>query len=139
MLRAGWSLANSSNILSYLNGEIAYVLRVPRIIPVYRAALRNSRQFNAEKKAKRQQQRPDCHIDTRNTRTAQLYSGTGGLHPPYAVGCRQRHDVATSMKGSPDRRLSYASGVRRFTLRRCMLTRPTGWLIQVNNDRWGEE
>jgi len=47
MLRAGWSLANSSNILSYLNGEIAYVLRVPRIIPVYRAALRNSRQFTA--------------------------------------------------------------------------------------------
>ena len=68
MLRAGWSLANSSNILSDLNGEIAYVLRVPRIIPVYRAALRNSRQFTAEKKAKRQQQRPDCHIDTRNTR-----------------------------------------------------------------------
>ena len=37
MLRAGWSLANSSNILSDLNGEIGYVLRVPRIIPVYRA------------------------------------------------------------------------------------------------------
>jgi len=47
MLRAGWSLANSSNILSDLNGEIAYVLRVPRIIPVYCAALRNSRQFTA--------------------------------------------------------------------------------------------
>jgi hypothetical protein len=40
------------------------VFRVPRFIPVYRAALRNSRQFTAKKKAKRQQQRPDCHIDT---------------------------------------------------------------------------
>ena len=86
MLRAGWSLANSSNILSDLNGEIGYVLRVPRIIPVYRAAPRNSREVTAKKKAKRQQQRPDCHIDTRNTRTAQVYSGAGGLHPPYAVG-----------------------------------------------------
>jgi hypothetical protein len=74
MLSACRSTANSNDIFSHLNGEIVYVLRVPRIIPVYRAALRKSRQFTAEKKAKRQQQRPHCHIDTRNTRTAQLYS-----------------------------------------------------------------
>src|SRR6516164_6801179 len=70
MLSACRSMANSNDVFSDLNGDIVYVLRVPRIIPVYRAALRNSRQFTAEKKAKRQQQRPDCHIDTRNTRTA---------------------------------------------------------------------
>ena len=64
MLGACRSMANSNDILSDLNGEIAYVLRVPRIIPVYRAALRNSREVTAKKKAKRQQQRPDCHIDT---------------------------------------------------------------------------
>jgi hypothetical protein len=86
MLGACRSMTNSNDILSDLNGEIVYVMRVPRIMPVYRAALRNSRQFTAEKKAKRQQQRPDCHIDTRNTRTAQPYFGSGGLHPPYAVG-----------------------------------------------------
>jgi hypothetical protein len=86
MLSACRSMANSNDILSDLNGEIVYVLRIPRIVPIYRAALRNSRQFTAEKKAKRQQQRPDCHIDTRNTRTAQLYAGSGGLQPPYAVG-----------------------------------------------------
>jgi hypothetical protein len=86
MLGACRSMTNSNDILPNLNGEIVYVSRVPRIIPVYRAALRKSRQFTAEKKAKRQQQRPDSHIETRNTRTAQLYSGSGGLHPPYAVG-----------------------------------------------------
>jgi hypothetical protein len=86
MLSACRSMADSNDIFSDLNREIVYVFRVPRIIPVYRAALRNSRQFTAEKKVKRQQQRPDCHIDTRNTRTARLYFGSGGLHPPYAVG-----------------------------------------------------
>src|SRR6516165_10700300 len=87
MLSACRSMANSNDVFSDLNGEIVYVLRVPRIIPVYHAPLRSSRQFTAEKKAKRQQQRPDCHIDTRNTRrTARLYSGSGGLHPPYSVG-----------------------------------------------------
>ena len=55
MLGACRSMTNSNDILSDLNGEIVYVMRVPRIMPVYRAALRSSRQVTAKKKAKRQQ------------------------------------------------------------------------------------
>ena len=78
MLSACRSMANSNDILSDLNGEIVYVFRVPRFIPVYRAALRNSRQFTAKKKAKRQQQRPDCHIDTPGATLVREYKNDCG-------------------------------------------------------------
>jgi hypothetical protein len=55
MLGAGWPLANSSDVLSDLYGQIVYMMRIPRIMLISGAAFGKSRQFSAKKKAKSQQ------------------------------------------------------------------------------------
>ena len=48
MLSAGWTLANSSDVLSDFSGQIVYMMRIPGIALVYGAAFGNSRQFTAK-------------------------------------------------------------------------------------------
>src|SRR5262249_17335982 len=47
--------AYSRDVLSDLNGQIVYMIRVPRIILIYGAAFGNGRGVTAKQKAKRQQ------------------------------------------------------------------------------------
>jgi hypothetical protein len=55
MLGAGRSLADSSDVLSDLSGQIVYMMRIPRIVPDYGTAFGYSRHFAAKQKAKSQQ------------------------------------------------------------------------------------
>jgi hypothetical protein len=55
MLRAGWSLADSSDVLSDLSRQMVYMMRIPRIVPNYGTAFGNSRHFTAKQKTKSQQ------------------------------------------------------------------------------------
>ena len=61
MLGGGRPLADSSDVLSDLSGQIVYMMRVPGIILICAAGSGNSREFTAKQKAKRQRQGPDCH------------------------------------------------------------------------------
>jgi hypothetical protein len=55
MLGTGRSLTDSSDVLSDLYGQTVYMMRIPRIIPIYGAAFTNSREFAARQKAKSQE------------------------------------------------------------------------------------
>jgi hypothetical protein len=55
MLGAGRSFADSSDVLSDLSGQIIYMTRIPRILPIYGTTFGNSGQFTANQKAKSQQ------------------------------------------------------------------------------------
>jgi hypothetical protein len=55
MLGVGRSFADSSDVLSDLSGQIIYMTRIPRILPIYGTAFGNSGQFTANQKAKSQQ------------------------------------------------------------------------------------
>ena len=55
VLGAGRPRADPSDVLSDLNGQIVYMMRIPRIILVYGAAFRESWEFTAKQKAKNQQ------------------------------------------------------------------------------------
>jgi hypothetical protein len=55
MLGARRSLADSSDVLSDLSGQIIYMMRIPRIVIMYGTAFGNSRRFTAKQKAKSQQ------------------------------------------------------------------------------------
>jgi hypothetical protein len=61
MLGAGRSFADSSDVLSDLSRQIAYMTSIPRILLICGTAFGNSGQFTANQKAKSQQQGPDCH------------------------------------------------------------------------------
>jgi hypothetical protein len=55
MLGAGRPRADSSDVLSDLNGQIVYMMRIPRIILVYAAAFGKSGKFTTKQKAKSRQ------------------------------------------------------------------------------------
>ena len=55
MLGAGRPPADSSDVSLDINRQIAYMMRVPRIILISDAAFGNSREFTAKQKAKSQQ------------------------------------------------------------------------------------
>jgi hypothetical protein len=48
MLGAGRSLADSSDVLSDLSGQIVYMMRIPRIALIYGTAFGKNRRFTAK-------------------------------------------------------------------------------------------
>ena len=87
MLGAGRPLADSSDVLSDLSGQIVYMMRVPRIILIYAAGFGNSREFTAKQKAKRQRQGPDCHSTLPSAADGRLRGERHEDQPP-------KHDCA---------------------------------------------
>jgi hypothetical protein len=87
MLGGGRPLADSSDVLSDLSGQIVYMMRVPGIILICAAGSGNSREFTAKQKAKRQRQGPDCHPYSRRRPARRLRGERHEDQPP-------KHDCA---------------------------------------------
>src|SRR5262245_26406168 len=61
MLASRWPLADSSDVLSDINGQIAYMMRIPRILLMYSAGFGKSWEFAAKQKANSQERHRDSH------------------------------------------------------------------------------